>query len=61
MAILGAAVTFIVIPYFDGDPATVINISGFVTGAIAGFGLIFAKDFNVSNSPSPLPTGEAVK
>lgn len=35
-------------PYFDGNPATNPDYQVLVTMAIAGVGLLFAKDYNVT-------------
>lgn len=42
---IGAALTAV----FDADPATTVNIEGTFTAIMAGVGLLFARDNNVSS------------
>jgi len=38
-----------------------VNLTELIAAAIAGVGLILAKDSNVSNAPSPAPAAAVVK
>ena len=48
-AVVVAALTFLVIPATDSNPATAMNWAGFGTAAATGIGLLFARDNKVSS------------
>ena len=50
LAVIGAALNL----YFDGNPATNPDWSLVSAGVMAGFGLIFARDNNVSSEQAGL-------
>jgi len=49
LSIIAAGITLIAIPLLDADPGTMPNWSAFGVAAVAGIGLIFARDNNKSS------------
>ena len=44
LTIAGAAISMLLLPLLDSDPATLANVSGFMVAAGPGFGLLFTAD-----------------
>ena len=44
----------------DDNPATNPDWSLVIPALLAGIGSLFAKDYNATNSPLPMPTAETV-
>lgn len=57
IAAIVAALSTAIAQYASGGFAA-INWGILVTGIVTGVGLILAKDFNVSNSPTPAPAAK---
>ena len=47
--VLFAVWQFLGAPMLDGDPATVANFTALIAAATPGFGIIFARDNNVTS------------
>jgi hypothetical protein len=44
LAAVAAGITLVAIPMLDNDPATTANWGAFLAAAVAGLGLLFARD-----------------